>query len=91
MLPPTTAQKATPLLCSLQEAQAHAADASSQVADTVERVGALANAQRDRAARNELIQRTLVPLQQEVDKISMLLLGMQDASSMGLPQKEKSL
>lgn len=90
-LPRQTVQKAMPWLCSLQEAQALAAGASSQVADTVERVEALANAQRDRAARNELIQRTLVPLQQEVDKISMLLLGMQDALSMGLPQKEKSL
>ncbi|DBB16620.1 hypothetical protein WJX82_000692 [Trebouxia sp. C0006] len=75
----------------LHEAQAQAAEASAQVAATSERLEAAVNAQRDRAARNELVQRTLVPLQQEVDKISMLLLGMQDAASVGLSLKEKSL
>ncbi len=75
----------------LQEAQARAAGASAQVAATSERLEAAVNAQRDRAARNELVQRTLVPLQQEVDKIRMLLLGMQDAASVGLSHKEKSL
>jgi hypothetical protein len=79
------------LICRLQEAQAQAAEASAQVAATVGRLEAAGNAQRDRAARNELVQRTLVPLQQEVDKISMLLLGMQDAAPVGLSQKEKSL
>lgn len=71
----------------MQEAQAQAAEASAQVAATAERLEAALNAQRDRAARNELVQRTLVPLQQEVDKISMLLLGMQDAAPVGLSQK----
>ncbi len=75
----------------MHEAQAQAAEASAQVAATSERLEAAVNAQRDRAARNELVQRTLVPLQQEVDKISMLLLGMQDAASVGLSLKEKSL
>ncbi|KAA6429910.1 MAG: hypothetical protein FRX49_00342 [Trebouxia sp. A1-2] len=71
--------------CKKQQAQA--AEASAQVAATAERLEAALNAQRDRAARNELVQRTLVPLQQEVDKISMLLLGMQDAAPVGLSQK----
>lgn len=64
--------------CRLQVAQTQAADATDQVCAIAEQLESLADAQRDRAARNDLIQRTMVPLQQEVDKISMLLLGVQD-------------
>lgn len=42
-------------------------------------VEGLSQAQGDLAARNDLIQRTLGPLQQEMDKISMLLLGVHDS------------
>lgn len=45
----------------------------------MEQLEALTNAQRDSVARNDLIQRTLGPLQQEMDKISMLLMGLQDS------------
>ena len=57
----------------------------------MEQVEALAQAQRDRAARNDLIQRTLGPLQQEMDKISMLLLGIQDSGQASVNNKDKSL
>lgn len=63
----------------LQAAQAQAADATTKVAHTMEQLEALTNAQRDSVARNDLIQRTLGPLQQEMDKISMLLMGLQDS------------
>ena len=56
----------------------------------MEQVEALSEAQRDRAARNDLIQRTLRPLQQEMDKISMLLLGVQDSGQAQANNKEKA-
>lgn len=53
-------------------------------------VQALSQAQRDRAARNDLIQRTLGPLQQEMDKISMLLLGVQNPGQAPVDNNEQS-
>ena len=76
--------------CRFHAAQAQASDATSKVAATSEHISALTNAQRERTARNDLILRTLGPLQQEMDKTGMLLLGLQDASQTSLPNKEKS-
>lgn len=56
----------------------------------MEEAEALSSAQRDRTARNGLIQRTLGPLQQEMDKINMLLLGVHDAGQTAVNNKEKS-
>ena len=56
----------------------------------MEQVKALSEAQKDRAARNDLIQRTLRPLQQEIDKISMLLLGVEDSEHAQANNKEKA-
>ncbi|KAL3138293.1 hypothetical protein ABBQ32_006106 [Trebouxia sp. C0010 RCD-2024] len=63
----------------LQAAQSQAADAASKVANSMRQVEGLSRAQGDLAARNDLVQRTLGPLQQEMDKISMLLLGVHDS------------
>ena len=78
------------VICRLQAAQAQAADAASKVASSMAQVKALSEAQRDGAARNDLIQRTLGPLQQEMDKISMLLLAVQDSGQASLSNKAKS-
>lgn len=68
-------------LCRLQEAQAIATAATAQRLGVDSRLDNLGKDRSSRAARIDLIQRTLVPLQQEVDKISMLLLGLQDNSA----------
>ena len=68
------------LMYRLQEAQAVAASATAQVLSVDGRLSDMKQAEHSRAARTDLIQRTLVPLQQEVDKINMLLLGLHDGT-----------
>ena len=64
--------------CRLQRAQQQADAATAQACKTADTIQALQIDQSERAARNDLIQRTLVPLQQEIDKITVLLEGLMD-------------
>lgn len=67
--------------CRLQEAQNIVAAATAQRLSVESHLAVVSKAKSSRAARIDLIQRTLVPLQQEVDKIGMLLLGLEDSTS----------
>ena len=67
--------------CRLLQAQADADHAAAQACSTQDQLEALQKAQHERHARSDLILRTLVPLQQEIDKVSMLLLGVQGCDS----------
>ena len=67
--------------CRLQEAQTIAAAATNRRSKVDSHLDDIGKARDSRTARIDLIQRTLVPLQQEVDKLSMLLLGLQDSTS----------
>ena len=67
--------------CRLQKAQTVAAAATARRSKVDSHLDDIGKGRDSRSARIDLIQRTLVPLQQEVDKLSMMLLGLEDSTS----------